>query len=71
MISSSPGVIGLYWYSGCFISWVSPLREDGASTCVLDILELLAALYLECPYYMHHLENLELHVPAPDLWCLH
>ena len=34
--SWSPGVIGLYWYSGCSISWVSPLREDGASACPGD-----------------------------------
>ena len=25
-----------YWYSGCSISWVSPLREDGASACPRD-----------------------------------
>ena len=38
---------------------------------VLDILEIMAALYLECPYYMHHLKNLELHLAPPYLGCLH
>ena len=38
---------------------------------VLDILEIMAALYLECSYYMHHLENLELHLAPPYLGCLH
>jgi len=35
-------------YSGCSISWVSPFWEKME---LLHVLEILAALYLECPYY--------------------
>ena len=37
MFYSSPGVLGLYWYSSCFISQVflsrEPAFEYGASAC--------------------------------------
>ena len=53
--------------SGCFISWVSRLREDGASACPGDF----GCSVLECTFYMNHLKNLEFHLAAPYLGCLH
>ena len=53
--------------SGCFISLVSRLREDGASACSGDF----GCSVLECTFYMNHLKNLEFHLAAPYLGCLH